>query len=200
MRQIILASGSPRRRELLTMMGLDFMVVPSDFDEWLDDAQTPRDVAIQLGLGKARAVASSHPDAIVIGGDTIVTIDGRQLGKATTVDEARQMLRRLAGKVHTVTSSAVVVCAAEHYEFAAADETLVYFKPYDEAAVETYLSTNDWRDKAAAYGIQSGAGPLIDHTEGDIETIIGLSTTLLVEPLGRFGYVVKRAGYRLSHQ
>ena len=197
MRTIILASGSPRRKELLTMMGLTFAVVPSDFDEWLDDAQTPHDVAIQLGLGKVREVAAAHPDAIVVGGDTIVTIEGRQLGKAASIEEAREMLRSLAGKVHTVTSSVVVVCRAENYEFAGADETLVYFKPYDEKAVETYLATNDWLDKAAAYGIQSGAGSLVDHTEGDIETIIGLPTRLLIEPFARFGYHVKPSGYRL---
>jgi len=179
------------------MMGLDFTVIPSDFDEWLDDAQSPHDVAVQLGLGKVRAVAAAHPEAVVIGGDTIVTIDGKQLGKAETADEAREMLRSLAGKMHTVTSSVVVTCIAENYEFATADETRVYFRPYDEAAVETYLATDDWRDKAAAYGIQSGAGSLVDHTEGDIEAIIGLPTRLLTEPLAHFGYHVESAGYRL---
>lgn len=178
-------------------MGLKFTVVPSDFDEWLDDAQSPHDVAIQLGLGKVRSVAVAHPEAVVIGGDTIVTIDGKQLGKAESIDEAREMLQSLAGKVHVVTSSVVVMCAAEKYEFATADETQVYFKPYDEKAVETYLATNDWHDKAAAYGIQSGAGSLVDHTEGDVETIIGLPTRLLIEPLAHFGITAKRAGYIL---
>ena len=126
-----------------------------------------------------------------------MTIEGRQLGKGANIEEAREMLRSLAGKVHTVTSSAVVVCRAENYEFAAADETWVYFKPYDEKTVEAYLATNDWRDKAGAYGIQSGAGSLVDHTEGDIETIIGLPTRLLIEPFARFGYHVKPSGYRL---
>lgn len=197
MRKIILASGSPRRKELLTMMGLAFDTVPSDFDEWLDDAQDTHDVAVQLGLGKVRTVAAKYPDAIVIGGDTIVTVDGKQLGKATDTEEARAMLRSLAGKTHTVTSSAVVACLAENYEFATADEMTVSFKPYDERAVETYLATDDWRDKAGAYGIQSGAGPLVAYTEGDIETIIGLPTRFLIEPLAHLGVKTHRAGYSL---
>lgn len=195
--QIILASGSPRRKELLTMMGLEFDVVPSDFDEWLDDRETPEEMSITLGLGKAYDVAKRYPDAIIIGGDTIVTIDGRQLGKAATTEEARAMLRDLAGKTHTVTSSVVVVCASENFEYAGADETTVFFKPYDESAVETYLASGDWHDKAGAYGIQSGAGPLIDHIDGDLEAMIGLPTRLLIEPLAHFGIRAKKAGYSL---
>lgn len=197
-RKIILASGSPRRKELLTMMGLEFDVVPSEFDEWLDDTESTHDVAITLGIGKVRDVAQFHPDAIVIGGDTIVTVDGRQLGKAATVDEARAMLRDLAGKPHVVTTSVVVVCLSEKFEYARADETKVIFKPYDEEQVEAYLATDDWRGKAGAYGIQSGAAPLIDHVEGDIETIIGLPTQLLIEPLAHFGIVTQKANYQLK--
>ena len=197
MRKIILASGSPRRKELLEMMGLVFDVVPSGYDEWLDDAKDTRDVAIELGLGKVREVAKRYPEAIVIGGDTIVTIDGRQLGKANDVAEARAMLRDLAGKAHSVTTSVVVACLAENFEYASADETKVVFKPYDERLVEIYLASDDWHDKAAAYGIQSGAGPLVDHTEGDIETIIGLPTRLLIEPLAHLGVAARAAGYSL---
>ena len=196
-RKIILASGSPRRKELLAMMGLEFDVVPSAFDEWLDDTESTRDVAIALGLGKVHDVAVRYPDAIVIGGDTIVTIDGRQLGKAGTIDEARAMLHDLAGKAHTVTTSVVVICLAEKVEYAEADETNVIFRPYDEKLTETYLATGDWHDKAGAYGIQSGAGPLVDYVEGDVETIIGLPTRLLIEPLAHFGIAAKAAGYSL---
>jgi len=179
------------------MMGLQFDVIPSDFDEWLDDAKTPREVAIELGLGKARTVAEQYPEAIVIGGDTIVTVDGKQLGKAVTTEEARAMLRSLAGSSHTVTTSLSVICLAEQYEFATADEAEVFFMPYDENLVERYLATGDWHDKAGAYGIQSGASPLIDHITGDIETIIGLPTELLLEPLAHFGITAKKADYQL---
>jgi septum formation protein len=179
------------------MMGLEFTVVPSDFEEWLDDTQTPQEVAVELGLGKARAVAERYPEAIVIGGDTIVTIEGNQLGKASTIEEARAMLRSLAGKSHTVTTSVAVVCLAEEYEYVAADETEVFLKAYNEQAAEKYLATGDWHDKAGAYGIQSGAGPLVDHFEGDIETIIGLPTRLLVDPLAHLEVSAQKAGYKL---
>lgn len=199
MRQIILASGSPRRKELLTMMGLTFDVVPSEFEEWLDDAKHTADVAIALGLGKARDVAAKYPEAIVIGGDTIVTIDGKQLGKAATPEEARVMLQGLAGKPHTVTTSVVVICLAEKFEYANADEAKVVFKPYDEKATETYITSGGWRGMAGAYAIQNGALALIDHIEGDIETIIGLPTRLLVDPLAHFGVITQRAGYQLDN-
>lgn len=197
MRKIILASVSPRRKKLLEMMGLTFEVVPSSFEEWLDDAKNTHDVAIELGIGKVRDVAQRYPEAIIIGGDTIVTIGGKQLGKATTKQEAKDMLHSLADSSHTVTTSAVVMCIAENFLFADADSTEVVFKPYDEVAVETYLASGDWHDKAGAYGIQSGALPLIDRTQGDLETIIGLPTRLLIEPLAHFGIIAKRAGYRL---
>lgn len=193
MRQIILASGSPRRKELLELMGLSFSVVQSDFDEWLDDALDTRDVAMALGLGKARAVATQYPEAIVIGSDTIVTVSGKQLGKAADDDEARAMLRLLSKHPSTVTTSVAVICNAEGYEYVTADTSQVFFKPFNEAEVEKYIATQDYRDKAGAYGIQSGAAPLIDHIEGDIETIIGFPTRLLIEPLEHFRY-----GHQLS--
>ncbi len=197
MRKIILASGSPRRRELLGMMGVDFDVVPSNFSEWLDDAKDTADVAIALGLGKARDVADIFPEAIVIGSDTIVTVDGKQLGKATSDDEAYNMLRLSAGKPNIVTTSVVVVCKAEQYEFAIADNAYVYFNPFSETAVKRYIATGDYRDKAGAWGIQSGAAPLIDHVEGDIETVIGLPTRLLIDPLAQLGVAAHAAGYEL---
>lgn len=197
MRTIILASGSPRRRELLSMMHLDFTVVPSDFAEWLDDATDPSEMAITLGLGKAKEVAKRFPEAIVIGSDTIVTVGGTQLGKAANVAEARAMLRLCTGEPNVVTTSVAVVCVAENYEYTHFDNTTVYFKPYNEAAVEAYLATEDYKDKAGAWGIQSGAGPLIDHFEGDVETVIGLPTRLLVEPLAQLGVVATPAEYHL---
>lgn len=180
------------------MMGLDFEVVPSSFDEWLDDTLPTREVAIMLGLGKARDVAARYPEVIVIGGDTIVTVDGTQLGKAETPDEAREMLRGLAGKPHTVTTSVVVLCATEQYEFAEADETKVIFKPYDEMALDRYIASGDWQGKAGAYGIQSGAAPLIDHIEGDIQTVIGLPTRLLLAPLAQLGITARPALYQVN--
>lgn len=195
MRQIILASGSPRRKELLELMGLTFTIVPSDFEEWLDDTLDTRDVAITLGLGKARAVAVQYPEAIVIGSDTIVTVDGKQLGKAANDEEARAMLRLLSEHPSTVTTSVAVICLAEGYEHADSDTAKVFFKPYDEAESEKYIATQDYRDKAGAYGIQTGAAPLVDYISGDPTTIIGLPVSLVSAELEKFGISTKPVDY-----
>jgi septum formation protein len=197
MRQIILASASPRRKELLELMGLTFTIVMSDFDEWLDDTLDTSNVAMALGLGKARTVAAQYPDAIVIGSDTIVTVDGKQLGKAADDDEARAMLRLLSEHPSTVTTSVAVICVAEGYENVATDTAEVIFRPYNETEVEKYIATQDYRDKAGAYGIQSGAAPLIDHIAGEPTVIIGLPIPLVAAELNKFGIDTKPVDYPL---
>lgn len=192
-----MASQSPRRKELLTMMGLAFEAVPSDFYEELDDSRTPEEVAQELGLGKATVIAQKYPDAIVIGSDTIVTIDGRQLAKAETIDEARQMLRDESLHPNKVTSSLAVVCLEENFESVQSENSWVHFKPYDTPAVEAYLATGDYADKAGAWGIQSGAAPLVDYMSGNADTVVGLPTHLLAPILQKFGYDVQPVDYSL---
>src|ERR1700729_4019 len=104
MYKIILASQSPRRRDLLTKMGLTYQIIPSNFDEKLEDSRSPEEVAIELALGKAMAVAKANPDSIVIGSDTIVTVGGRQLEKPHDKAEARQMLKLLSGTFNEVST------------------------------------------------------------------------------------------------
>lgn len=187
MPKIILASQSPRRKELLRAMGLVFDIVPSDFDEKLDDNRAPEDVAIELALGKAEQVAEQFPDCIVIGSDTIVTIDGNQLEKPRDKAEAYEMLQRLSENRNDVTTSVVVIRKSDGIRLAGADTTRVYFKPYDAEAVKTYVETGDPLDKAGAYGIQSGAAPLIDYIEGYYDTVVGLPTDLLASLLDKIG-------------
>jgi nucleoside triphosphate pyrophosphatase len=195
-RQIILASGSPRRKELLARMGVEFTVMPSDFDEYLDHDRPPAEVAAELGLGKARAVARKHPDALVLGSDTIVTIGGRQLAKPEDINDARAMLRAHAGQAAIVSTSIIVICMALGMEDIAVDETVVQFKPYDAAATEQYLAIGDWHDKAGGWGIQSGAAPLISHIVGNYDTVVGLPTQLLADMLRKHG--VKARPVRLA--
>lgn len=178
-------------------MGLQFQSIPSDFYEELDDARTPEAVAEELGLGKAMVVARAHPEAIVIGSDTIVTINGRQLAKAADLDEARVMLHDVTLHPNKVTSSLAVVCLERGLQFVGSENAWVYFKPYDAAAVEAYLATGDYADKAGAYGIQSGAAPLVDHIEGRADTIIGLPTQLLALQLQRLGFTAEPVDYPL---
>lgn len=188
MRQIILASQSPRRREILKLMGLiDFEVVPSDFDEYLDDNQAPEAVAELLGLGKALSVAQDYPEAIVIGSDTIVTISDKQLAKADSLEHAQQMLRVTAKAPNKITSSLAVICLAEDLKIVTHENAWVYFKPYDEVAVNEYLQTGDYKDKAGAYGVQSGAAPLIEQVKGNFDCVVGLPSHALTPILQNLG-------------
>lgn len=189
--KIILASNSPRRRELLSNMQVDFEVIGSKFDERLDDSRSPETVAMELALGKALDVAEKHPNALVIGSDTIVTIDGKQLEKARDKQEARDMLNMLAGKTNLVSTGIAIVRKSDGLQLTGADTTQVTFKAYDADAVETYLATNDWADKAGGYGIQSGAAPLIKEISGHYDTVVGLPTTLLSMLLKEVGVVAK---------
>lgn len=179
-------------------MGLagQYQVIPSSFEEHLDDNRSPEEVAEELGYGKALWVAEHHPGAWVIGSDTIVTIDGKQLAKPRDEQEARYMLTLLAGRTNYVTTSVALVCLqgmtadeeriVKHY---IGHETgRVVFKPYDQMALDAYIATGDWRDKAAAYGIQSGAHVLIDHFEGNFDAIVGLPTHLLADFLAEAGF------------
>jgi septum formation protein len=190
--RLVLGSQSPRRKELMDKMGLagKYEVIPSKFDEHLDEARSPAEVAEELGYGKALWVAERNPGAWVIGSDTIVTVDGKQLAKPADVTEAREMLRLLAGRSNRVTTSVVLVCVAdlENGEriikhSIGHEEAVVYFKPYDDALIEAYLATGDWQDKAGSYGIQSGAHTLVDHIEGNYDTVIGLPTHTLASYL-----------------
>jgi septum formation protein len=192
--RLILASQSPRRKELLDRMGLEgqYEVIPSEYEEVLDSARSPKEVAQELGYGKALWVAERNPGAWVIGSDTIVTIEGKQLGKAADEAEARQMLKMLAGMANTVTTSIVLIRLTQgpdnnriikHY--IGCEEATVYFKEYDEEAIEAYLASKDWTDKAGAYGIQSGAHTLVESIDGNYDTIIGLPTHTLTEFLAK---------------
>ena len=187
MTKIILASQSPRRQELLTEMGVVFDVMPSNFDEQLDDARDPTDVAEELAVGKAMAVAKEFPSAIVIGADTIVTINGKQLEKPTSPENAVELLTLLAGKTHEVTTGLAVISLDEGIHLVDSDTTKVAFKPYVEQAIRAYVATGDPMDKAGAYGIQSGAAPLIARYDGRYDTVVGLTTSNLAEMLSMIG-------------
>jgi septum formation protein len=186
-RRILLASGSPRRKELLAKMGVHFEAITSDFEEYLDDDRPVTDVAIELGIGKAQVLAERYPDAIVIGSDTIVSVGERQYGKPDSETDARLMLYGQVGHKVTVTTSVVVMCKELNVLLTAAPQAMVVFKRRNDRAIAAYIATGDWRDKAAAWGIQSGAAPLIDHIEGEYSTIIGLPVPQLAAFLLQLG-------------
>lgn len=190
MSKIILASKSPRRVELLGGMGYEFDVVPSEYDERLDESRHVEEVAQELALGKALDVARRFPAAYVIGSDTIVAVDGRQMEKPVDIGDAREMLLALAGRASTVSTGVTVVYLDGGVQAVRVATTRVYFKD-DSSEVEKlreeYLASGDWKDKAGGYGIQSGAGVLIERIDGDYDTIVGLPTGVLGEMLDELG-------------
>lgn len=187
MKRIILASQSPRRSALLSAMGVRFETMVSGFDEQLDHDRDSALVAKELALGKAIAVARLHPDAYVIGADTIVSIEGRQLEKPRDEQEARDMLKLLAGKPNYVTTGLAVVCLNDNVRLTDADTTAVFFAPYDEKQVNDYVATGDPMDKAGGYGIQALMGTLITGIDGQYDTVVGLPTAPLAGLLARCG-------------
>lgn len=194
--KVILASTSPRRQEILSQMGVEFDIAPSQFEEYLDDSLPPEEVASALGLGKAMAVARDNPEAIVIGSDTIVTVS-KQLAKAASDDEARAMLKLASSTPNKITTSVAVLCLAEDIQIVKTENSYVYFKPYNEAEVDKYLATSDYRDKAGGYGVQSGAAPLVEYVVGNTDNIVGLPSHLLAPILESFGIKAQTYDYPL---
>lgn len=181
---IILASQSPRRRELLAHIVDTFEVMPSDYDEKFDNSRPAEDVAIELALGKANDVAAKHPNAIVIGADTFVVIDDRQVGKPKDADEAFDMLKDLAGKTHKVVTGIALVQKNRDVELTAIDIATVTFTPFDEQKARAYIAARKPYDLAGAYALQETDSQfLIDHFTGDKETIVGLPTKIVIQML-----------------
>lgn len=186
MPRIILASQSPRRKQLLAAMGVEFEVVPSGFDEYLDDDRDPEMVANELALGKALDVARKYPDAYVIGSDTIVTIDGHQLGKPEDNAEAHEMLKSLSGRPNYVTTGVAIVCIDKNVRITKAATAAVFFKPYDKVAAEAYVATGDPFDKAGGYAIQHPlCREMIKKIEGDQDIIVGFPTKVTASLLSQ---------------
>lgn len=176
-KELILASASPRRRDLLSGMGLSFSVCPCEVDETVAFGIPPQEAVVLLARRKAAAAAVLHPDAVIIASDTLVEIDGLPLGKPHDENEALQTLLRLSGRVHGVHTGVAVACNGKMV--AERDTTRVWMRPFDEAEARAYVATGEPMDKAGAYGIQGLGGRLVDHIEGEYDTVVGLPTRLV---------------------
>lgn len=178
-RTIILASQSPRRRELLSEILDDYIIEPSRCPE--DATGTPERVVLQQGYDKALDVFSRHLDAIVIGADSVVTIDGLILGKPRDAADASRMLHLLSGRRHSVLTGMCVVgpegCAVS------LDETHVYYRTLTDEEIAAYISTGECMDKAGAYGIQGKGGAFVTDCVGDYDNVIGLCVKSLEDIL-----------------
>jgi septum formation protein len=189
--RVVLASGSPRRRELLNMIGVGHEIMPADIDERYLPGEDPPAHAERLAREKAAAVAPRAGNSLIIGADTIVVVDGAVLGKPRDRTEAAEMLRQLAGRSHTV-HTAVAVRYGES-EASAVESPSVTFRPLDAELIDAYIATGEPMDKAGSYGIQGFGATLVSRVEGDYFAVMGLPlhrTMQLVESVGliyRFG-------------
>ena len=183
---VILASASPRRRELLARLVRDFTVVPADVDESLPVPITS-DAVAALALRKAQAIAASVKQGIVLGADTIVVVDGQPLGKPAGPADARSMLRRLRGRSHDVITGLGVVDAASGRSAAVAVVTRVFMTPFTDQAIDDYVATGEPLDKAGAYGIQERGGDLVAGYVGSYSNVIGLPLDATRRLLSDFG-------------
>ena len=157
----------------------DFEAIPSDFDEYIDDDRSVQEIVKELALGKARAVAEKYPDAWVIGADSLVSFEGKQIGKPTSPADALATLQKIAGNVHQVSTGVALICKDLGIERVEVETVDVHFGPQTLEKLEQYVATGDPMDKAGSYGMQSKGGFLVDHVDGDETTVIGLPVGLM---------------------
>jgi septum formation protein len=187
---IILASTSPRRRELLALLGIPFDVKSPIFEERLVADRLAVEQVQFFARGKAQSVASQEPEAIVLGSDTVIELNQHVLGKPADLAKARAMLRRLAGRDHRVHTAISLVCSVRAIAIVALSTAVVRMKPFDELAHEQYLATGESLGKAGAYSIQGEGGDLIDSIDGDFPTVVGLPLRLVSQLLLQVGVKV----------
>ncbi|PYP96152.1 MAG: hypothetical protein DMD38_10635 [Gemmatimonadetes bacterium] len=185
MKPIVLASGSPRRKQLLEMLRIPFRVIAPDVDEHVLPGEKPDAYVTRLSRAKAQAVVSLAPQDIVLAADTTVVIEHSILGKPESPKDAVHMLERLQGRTHEVLTS---VAVAENGRLEQAlDVSRVTFRPNDRRTLEEYVATGEPLDKAGAYAIQGLGAPLIERVEGDFFGVMGLPLRLALDLLAKFG-------------
>jgi septum formation protein len=195
--RIVLASGSPRRRDLLEGLGWDFETAVSDVDESALPGETPEALCVRLAEAKASAVAESrnlvhsHENTLVIGADTIVLVDGSVLGKPRDKLDSVSMVRRLQGRAHEVLTGLVLIWGKTVMR--GLERTTVRFRPLDDAAVRAYADTGEGMDKAGAYAVQGKGALLVSAVEGDYFNVVGL-------PLCRLGLMLEELTGEMAKQ
>ena len=183
--EIILASQSPRRRELLERMGLSaFQVIPARGEEVMDPSLSPEQLVEELSRRKAAEVAATHPDQLVIAADTVVAVGGQVLGKPQDPEEAVRMFTALSGREHTVHTGITVRLGGS--AVTEAEVTAVRFRPLNGEEIACYVSTGEPMDKAGAYGIQGLGCVLVEGISGDYYNVMGLPVCRLAQILSRF--------------
>jgi len=184
-KQLILASGSPRRRELLAELGFTFEVITSDAEEEHRSDIPLTELCERNAELKTQAVASQYPEAVVLGGDTLVYIDEEPLGKPKSKEEAVAMLKRLSGRSHQVCSGMCLIEGDRVQPFHGV--TQVVFKELDEQTIHDYMSKVNVMDKAGSYAVQECGEMIIEKVTGDFSNVVGLPQALVLDQLASFG-------------
>jgi septum formation protein len=187
---IVLASSSPRRRELLELLGLTFHIIPPTCEELLSPNRSPSEQAKQLARDKAQSVADQRSQDIVIGSDTVIEIEGKLLGKPENLQEAETMLRNLRGKYHQVHTGVSIIHQTNKVSINFVETAQVWIKSFDEHTLKSYLATEESLGKAGAYSIQGKGAQLIEKIEGDYPTIVGLPLWRTAKELEKQGVVL----------
>ena len=172
-RRLILASNSPRRRQILSEIGLRFEVIPPNIEEHLNSTPPARHV-VKYSLEKVKSVSRQVSQGIILGADTIVVLESEILGKPKSKAEAFQMLAKLGGQTHTVYSGVAILEVEKNISLTGYQTTEVVFNQLNDAEIERYLSTGEYADKAGAYGIQGMGSLLVKEIKGDLDNVIGL--------------------------
>ncbi|MEO8325021.1 MAG: Maf family protein, partial [Nitrospirota bacterium] len=188
--QIVLASTSPRRRELLGLLGLPFRIIPPTCEEKISLHLPPIEQTRQFARDKAQSVANQYPENLVIGSDTVIEIEGKLLGKPENMQDAETMLRDLRGKCHQVHTGVALIQQSSNLSINFVETALVWIKPFDETTLTSYLATEESSGKAGSYSIQGGGAQLIEKIEGDYPTIVGLPLWRTAKVLEKHGVVI----------
>ena len=187
MKKIILASASPRRKELLEKIGLKFEVEPSNYAEDMRSRLSPGELAKSISLEKAKVVASKHKNAIVIAADTFIVFRGKIMGKPGTEAEARKMLMMLRGKSHSVITGFTILDTDRNKVLTKSVETIIHIKNLTPEEIDAYVKSKEPLDKAGAYAIQGLGSVIVERIEGDYFNVMGLPLSALAEGLKEFG-------------
>jgi septum formation protein len=189
---LVLASQSPRRSQLLEMLGLRFEVLPAAVDETYRKGENAKAHAERLAREKAMKVAALRPDALVIGSDTVVVLERSVLGKPSSPEQAVDMLLQLQGRAHRV-ETAIAIASPDQLLLSGVETVKVRFRPFDRAYAEAYVATNEPMDKAGAYGIQGFGSAIVERIDGDFFAVMGL-------PVGRMLALLRAAGWQYDFQ
>ncbi len=188
--RLILASTSPRRREILALLRLPFDVIQPDFEEKLSSQRGIEEEVIEFAVGKAKSVARHNPQAIVIGGDTMISLDEAKIGKPHDLSDARAMLGKLAGRTHHIYTSVAILDGSGGSGLKVLEKVTVRMRDFSDAEVEDYLACGESLDKAGGYSIQGKGRQLIASLEGDYLAAVGLPLKPIADYLNDRGIAV----------